>query len=95
MLPNAVSTLVLGICSIVFTFFFVGLVLAIIGLAISGSGMRIYRDNPTVWTGYSMLSAGRVLCIIGTVISSLYALFFLIAVLFVGTVGFWTLGACL
>ncbi|MEG1037782.1 MAG: hypothetical protein RSE22_05440 [Mucinivorans sp.] len=95
MLPNAVSTLVLGICSIVFTFFFVGLVLAIIGLAISGSGMRIYRDNPTVWTGYSMLSAGRVLCIIGTVISSLYALFVLIAVLFVGTVGFWTLGACL
>ncbi|MEG0601678.1 MAG: hypothetical protein RR980_03560 [Mucinivorans sp.] len=95
MLPNAVSTLVLGICSILFTFFFVGLVLAIIGLAISGAGARIYRDNPTVWGGYNMLTAGRTLCIIGTVLSSLYALFFVIMVLFMGAVSVWGAFNCI
>lgn len=90
-LPNSVSTLVLGICSVVFTFLFVGLVLAIIGLAISGTGARIYRENPTEWSGYSMLTAGRVLCIVGIVISSLYVFIFLGALAIAGTVGFWGL----
>lgn len=85
-LPNAVSTLVLGICSILFTFVFVGLILGIIGLAISGAGTRIYRDNPSVWSGYGILTAGRTLPILGVVMGSIYALVFLGLFIFVGTV---------
>lgn len=39
-LPNAVAALVLGICSIVFGCLFLGLILGIIGLALSSKGKR-------------------------------------------------------
>lgn len=94
-LPNAVSTLVLGICSILFTFLFVGLILGIIGLGISGAGSRIYRDNPTVWTGYSMLTAGKTLCIIGIVLGAIYTLAFLGLLTFFGTVGLFSFTHCM
>lgn len=89
-LPNAVSTLVLGICSILFTFLFVGLI-----LGISGAGSRIYRDNPTVWTGYSMLTAGKTLCIIGIVLGAIYTLAFLGLLTFFGTVGLFSFTHCM
>lgn len=90
-LPNSVSTLVLGICSIASPFLFLGFVLSIIGIAISGTATRIYRENPTEWDGYSMLTAGHVLCIVGLVISSIDILFSLYTLLFAGTICFWSL----
>ena len=45
-LPNSTAVLVLGICSIVFGCFFVGLILGIIGISMSGKGRKMYKDNP-------------------------------------------------
>ena len=76
MLPNAVAVLVLGICSIVVPC--AGLVTGIVGWALSGTGRRIYRENPSVWEGYQMLQAGYVLSVIGTILHGLWLAFVLV-----------------
>lgn len=76
MLPNAVAVLVLGICSLMVPC--AGLVTGIVGWALSGTGMRIYNNNPTVWEGYSLLQAGRILSIVGTILHSIWVLFMLV-----------------
>jgi hypothetical protein len=83
-LPNSVAVLVLGICSIVFGCLFIGLILGIIGLALSGKGKRIYKENPDNYTGYGMLNAGFVMSIIGTVLGSLYIVYYVIVILIIG-----------
>ena len=77
-LPNATSVLVLGILSIVFFWCYgaVGIIMSIISLALSGSSLRLYRDDPdpSRWIGYENLRAGRVCAIIGLCLSSLFLL---------------------
>ena len=85
-LPNATATLVLGICSLVFGCFFVGLVCGIIGLIISGKSVNLYRINPAGYTGYASLNAGRIMCIIGLVLAALSILGYIVSILFVGAV---------
>ena len=77
-LPNATAVLVLGICSVVFGCFFVGLVLGIIGIVLAGKGRKLYKENPTHWDGYGSLNAGFIMSIIGTVIGGLYTLYVII-----------------
>lgn len=87
-LPNSTGTLVLGICSIVFGCFFVGLILGIIGLVMSGKGKQMYKSNPDLYDGYGALNAGRIMSIIGVILSGLYTIYFL----FVGAAAFAILG---
>ena len=87
-LPNSTVVLVLGICSIVFGCFFVGLILGIIGISLSGKGRRMYRDNPELYEGYGTLNAGWIMSIIGTVLAGLYIFYWIIAVAILGGAGF-------
>jgi hypothetical protein len=77
-LPNATAVLVLGICSIVFGCFFVGLVLGIVGIALSGKGRKMYQADPNIYEGYGSLNAGFIMSIIGTVLGGIYVLYFFI-----------------
>lgn len=83
-LPNSTATLVLGICSIVFGCLFVGLILGIIGLSISGTSKRLYLQNPNEYVGYGALNAGRVMSIIGIVLGSLTVLYWLVTAVLIG-----------
>ena len=85
MLPNATTVLVLGICSIVFSCFFVGLILGIIGIVLSGKGRKLYKDTPTAYEGWGQLNAGYIMSIIGTALGALYAVYWLIWVVILGT----------
>lgn len=87
-LPNAVAVLVLGICSIVLGCLFVGLVLGIVGLSLSGSGRRLYHENPDQYEGFGMLNAGFIMSIIGVILGGLYIVYFIIASLFIGGAAF-------
>lgn len=69
--PNSNTVLVLGILSLVLSCFLVGLILAIVGLVMAKDAERTYAQNPSVYYGYSSLSTGRVLCIVGLVVSLL------------------------
>jgi len=88
LLPNSTVVLVLGICSIVFSCFFVGLVLGIIGISMSSKGRKMHRDNPELYDGYGALNAGWIMSIIGTVIGGLYIFYWVIAVAILGGAGF-------
>ena len=76
-LPNATAVLVLGICSIVFSCFFVGLILGIIGLALAGKGRSMYNANPELYDGYGTLNAGFILSIIGTALGAIYVIYWI------------------
>lgn len=77
-LPNATAVLVLGICSIVFGCLFVGLVLGIIGIVLSGKGRKLYKESPELYDGYGSLNAGFIMSIIGTILGGLYILYVIV-----------------
>jgi hypothetical protein len=83
-LPNAVATLILGLCSLLFGCFFVGIICAIIALAISGGPKRLYMQSPAQYSGYGMLNAGRILSIIGIVLGAIAIIYTIVAVAILG-----------
>ena len=85
--PYAVTSLVMGICSLVFGCFFVGLVFGIIGTVLASKGQKAVAANPSVYSGTGMFVAGKVLSIIGIVASSIYIVYYIIAVAILGSVG--------
>ena len=87
-LPNSTAVLVLGICSIIFGCFFVGLILGIIGLNLAGKGRKMYNANPELYDGYGALNAGWIMSIIGTILGGLYTFYWIIVVAILGGVGF-------
>lgn len=84
-LPNATAVLVLGICAIVFSCFFIGLICGIIGLVLAQKGRTMYRENPNLYEGYGQLNAGWIMSIIGVILGGLYVIYALIWGLAIGT----------
>ncbi|KIC63541.1 CCC motif membrane protein [Chryseobacterium taiwanense] len=72
-LPNATAVLVLGIVSIVgcCCYGVVGVITGIIGLSLYKKDNALYQQNPDLYSDYSNLNTGRILCIIGLILSSL------------------------
>jgi hypothetical protein len=91
-LPNSTAVLVLGICSIIFGCFFVGLILGIVGLNMAGKGRKMYKSNPELYEGYGALNAGWLMSIIGTILGGLYTIYWIVVVAILGGVGFSLLG---
>jgi hypothetical protein len=78
-LPNSGATLALGIFSIFSCFCFAipGLVLGIVALVISNQSVELYKRNPSLYSGYNEIQAGRITAIIGICLSGLHFLFYL------------------
>jgi hypothetical protein len=87
-LPNATAVLVLGICSIVLGCFGIGVICGIIGLVLSSTPRRMYRENPEQYDNYGSLNAGFIMCIIGTALGALDLLWIIYAII-VGSSAFW------
>ena len=87
-LPNSTAVLVLGICSIIFGCFFVGLILGIVGITMAGKGRKMYDANPELYDGYGALNAGWIMSIIGTILGGLYTFYWIIVVAILGGAGF-------
>ncbi len=89
-LPNATAVLVLGIISIVgcFCYGFIGLVLGIIALVLSGKAGKLYASNPALYTeaSYKNMKAGKVCAIIGTSLSAVYLIILIIYIAIIGAV---------
>lgn len=71
-LPNATTSLVLGIISIVAAF--IGIVLGIIGIILANRDRKLYHSAPGLYTSssYSTSNAGRICSIIGIALSVIY-----------------------
>ena len=87
-LPNSTAVLILGICSIIFGCFFIGLILGIVGLNLAGKGRRMYRENPELYEGYGALNAGWIMSIIGTILGGLYTIYWIVVVAIIGGAAF-------
>ncbi|MGG7034085.1 MAG: CCC motif membrane protein [Flavobacterium sp.] len=90
-LPNSTTVLVLGICSIVFSCFFIGLILGIVGVSLSANPRKLYRENPTAYEGNGALNAGWIMSIIGIVTGGLYVVYWLFVVTVIGGTGLFLL----
>lgn len=85
MLPNATAVLVLGICSIVFSCFFVGAILGIIGLVLGSRSKKLYKTSPAMYDGYGQVNAGWIMSIIGICLGGLYLIYWIVWVIILGT----------
>ncbi|MEM6517604.1 MAG: CCC motif membrane protein [Bacteroidota bacterium] len=76
-LQNSTLILVLGILSIVTCCCYgvIGLILGIVTLVLAKKATAIYAENPEMYTGFQNVKIGRILAIIGLVLSVLYLLF--------------------
>lgn len=85
-LPNATAVLILGIVSIIgcCCYGLPGLVAGIIALVLAKKDGELYRKNPALYSNYSQLNAGKIMAIIGIVLSILYAIY---VVVLISTVG--------
>lgn len=90
-LENSTTILVLGILSLVFCwcYGFVGFVLGIIAVAISGTPRRKYAEHPELYTesSYKNLNAGRICGIVGICISAFVVIAVIMAVMGVIALG--------
>ncbi len=85
-LPNATAVLVLGILSIITCccYGILGLILGIVALVLAKKDMKLYLENPELYSNYKNLNIGRILAIIGI---SLSAVYLIVTVYFYVTVG--------
>ncbi len=89
-LPNSTAVLVLGIVSIVgcSCYGIVGLITGIIALVLAGKANALLRQNPGKYSEASLknLKAGRVCAIIGTSLSAVFLIVFIIELIFLGSI---------
>lgn len=76
-LPNATTVLVLGILSILTCCCWgvIGLILGIVALTLAKKDTVLYEQNPELYSNFSNLKTGRILAIIGIVLSAIYLLY--------------------
>ena len=75
-LPNSTLILVFGIISIVTCCCYgLGLIFGIIAVVLSKKATALYVENPEQYSGYSNVKTGRILSIIGIVLSAIYLIY--------------------
>jgi heme/copper-type cytochrome/quinol oxidase subunit 2 len=89
-LSNATAVLVLGILSLIGTccYGILGLICGIIALILFSIDNKKYKANPDLYDNYSNLNVGRILAIIGSILSVLYLAFIVWFVMKVGLENF-------
>ncbi len=85
-LPNSTLILVFGILSIIgcCCYGFAGVIFGIIALVMSNRAIEIYNADPELYTGYQNVKTGRILAIIGLVLSALSLISTIIAIFTLG-----------
>jgi hypothetical protein len=73
-LPNASAVLILGILSILTCCCWgvIGMILGIVALILAKKDLALYAEDPEKYLGYSNINTGRILAIIGIVLSAIY-----------------------
>lgn len=88
-LPNSTLILVFGILSIVTCCCYgvLGLIFGIVALVLAKSAKRTYLENPEIYTGYNNVKTGKILSIIGIVLSAIYLILNIFFISFYGMEG--------
>lgn len=85
-LPNATPVLVLGILSIITCCCYgvLGIIIGVIALVLYKQDKALYDKNPSVYENYSNLNTGRILAIIGIILSTLFLFYVIWLISYVG-----------
>ncbi len=85
-LPNATTSLVLGILSIptCFCYGILGLVLGTIAIVLGKKAKKVYAENPELYTGIGNAKAGYTTGVIGVILGVLYLLMIIAAIALFG-----------
>lgn len=75
-LPNATLILVFGILSIVTCCCYgvLGLVFGVIAIVMAGKATNLYKENPEMYSDFGNVKTGKILAIIGIILSTIYLL---------------------
>jgi len=86
-LPNSTLILIFGILSIVTCCCYgvLGLIFGIIAIVMAKKATDLYMANPELYTGYSNVKTGKILSIIGVILSAIYLL---VTIYFMVTIGY-------
>ena len=85
-LPNATAVLVLGILSLLtcICYGLPGIICGIIALILYAKDKKLYMANPSLYSNYSNLNTGRILAIIGLVLSVLWIAYMIFIITLIG-----------
>ncbi|MDX5584249.1 MAG: CCC motif membrane protein [Aureibaculum sp.] len=85
-LPNSTLVLVLGILSIIgcCCYGLPGIIFAIIALIVANKSSQLYKENPDSYIGYQNLKAGKIMAIIGIILSVLLIIYILWVISYLG-----------
>ena len=88
-LPNSTLILVFGILSILTCccYGIIGLIFGIIALVMAKKAKELYLAEPELYRGYGNVKTGRILAIIGIILSAIYLIGTIIALAFYGIEG--------
>ncbi len=88
-LPNGTAVLVLGILSILTCCCYgvIGLTLGIIALVLAKKDLKLYQESPELYLNYKNINTGKILGIIGIILSSIYLISTIYLFVFVGEQG--------
>ncbi|WP_310991684.1 CCC motif membrane protein [Aequorivita marina] len=75
-LPNSTLILVFGIISIVTCCCYgLGLIFGVVAIVMAGTATKIYMQDPELYTGFQNVKTGKILSIIGIVLSVIYLVY--------------------
>ena len=76
-LPNSTLILVFGILSIVTCCCYgvIGLILGIVALVLANKATELYKTAPENYLGFGNVKAGKIMAIIGIILSVMYLIF--------------------
>ena len=72
-LPNSTLVLALGILSIITCICYgQGLILGVVNLILARNTSKMYKKNPELYTGHGDVKVGRILSIVGVILSAIF-----------------------
>lgn len=72
-LPNSTLILIFGIVSIVTCCCYgIGAIFGIVAIVMAGTATKVYMENPELYSGYQNVKTGKILSIIGIILSVIY-----------------------
>ncbi len=85
-LPNATVVLVMGILSILGSCCYAvpGLLFGVIALVLGNKAVKTYKEAPENYSDYGNVTAGRIMGIIGIILSIIFIALIIWAIMFIG-----------
>ena len=85
-LPNATLILVMGILSIVGACCYAlpGFLFGIIGMVLAVKDTKLYKQDPDIYQNYGNVQAGKIMSIIGLILSVLFIVVIIGVIMYIG-----------